>query len=150
MRIQHDRRVNPYQSTWEFPAAALVGTLFALVLVLHVARAIANVFAGAGFTLTPRGDLISTVPAILGGDAAAGLPSAGPVASRTALYVWIGLVWAVTLVAATAVVAHGWVRWGPGRILGMATPDETEKLLGVSRLRRNAPVIRPDLYGRHR
>jgi len=37
-------------------------------------------------------------------------------------------------------------RWGPGRMKGMASPGEAEQVLGLTRLRRNAPLIRPDLY----
>ena len=37
-------------------------------------------------------------------------------------------------------------RWGPGRMKGMASRGEAERLLGLTRLRRNSAVIRPDLY----
>ncbi|HRI97584.1 MAG TPA: hypothetical protein PLZ93_18335, partial [Nocardioides sp.] len=40
-------------------------------------------------------------------------------------------------------------RWGPGRMRGMATAAEAEKLLGVTRLRKVAGILRPDLYGKH-
>ena len=51
------------------------------------------------------------------------------------------------------VAAVGWAvkfgldRWGPARLRGMATAAEAEVLLGRTRLRRHAKVIRPDLYG---
>ena len=32
---------------------------------------------------------------------------------------------------------------------GMATAAEAEKLLGVTRLRKVADIVRPDLYGKH-
>jgi hypothetical protein len=41
-------------------------------------------------------------------------------------------------------------RWGPGRLRGMASRGEAERLLGVSRLRKVRSVVRPDLYGRNR
>ena len=41
-------------------------------------------------------------------------------------------------------------RWGPGRIQGMATRAEAERLLGRTRLRKVAAVVRPDLYGKAR
>lgn len=44
-------------------------------------------------------------------------------------------------------VKYGLDRWGPGRIQGMASKTEAEQLLGVARLRKVAPVVRPDLYG---
>ena len=53
------------------------------------------------------------------------------------------------LLLAVAITAAIWVvrRWGPNRMKGMATADEAEAILGLSRLRRVAPIIRPDLYG---
>ena len=55
------------------------------------------------------------------------------------------------LVEVAAIVLTGWAvvagmrQWGPARVSGMATRAEAETLLGVARLRRVAPVIRPDL-----
>jgi len=37
-------------------------------------------------------------------------------------------------------------RWGPGRTHGMASKAEAEQLLGRTRLRRAAEVVRPDLH----
>ena len=52
----------------------------------------------------------------------------------------------VLLLAATiAATVWGLRRWGPGRMHGMASAAEAEQLLGISRLRRVAPIIRPDL-----
>ena len=63
------------------------------------------------------------------------------------------VLWTVTAVAeVAAIVAVAWAirwamhRWGPGRIQGMATAADAEKLLGRSRLRKAAPIIRPDLH----
>jgi hypothetical protein len=41
-------------------------------------------------------------------------------------------------------------RWGPGRLHGMASCGEAERLLGVTRLRKVRKVVRPDLYGTNR
>jgi hypothetical protein len=41
-------------------------------------------------------------------------------------------------------------RWGPGRLRGMASRGEAERLLGVTRLRKVRAVVRPDLYGMNR
>ena len=43
-------------------------------------------------------------------------------------------------------IAYALGRWGPSRVLGMATPADAEDLLGLTRLRRNAAIIRPDLH----
>jgi hypothetical protein len=40
--------------------------------------------------------------------------------------------------------------WGPGRMKGIASPGEADKLLGVTRLRRSRKIVRPDLYRKHR
>jgi hypothetical protein len=39
-------------------------------------------------------------------------------------------------------------RWGPYRPQGMASRAEAEALLGRTRLRKVAPVVRPDMYDR--
>src|SRR5205085_682312 len=61
----------------------------------------------------------------------------------------LGLTEAALLTATTWVGLHLYHRWGPGRIRGMATAAEAEKLLGVTRLRKVADIVRPDLYGKH-
>ena len=40
--------------------------------------------------------------------------------------------------------------WGSGRVQGVATREEAERLLGRSRLCRHAAIVRPDLYGKDR
>ena len=89
-----------------------------------------------------------SVPQVLAGDSTAGLSrppdgAAGP-----------GLLWVcVVTVELLVIVALGWLtaagyrRWGPGRVRGMATRVETEQLLGVTRMRSVAAIVRPDLYG---
>jgi len=56
----------------------------------------------------------------------------------------------VALLSATIWVGvWAYQRWGPGRMRGMATAAEAEKILGVTRLRKVAGIVRPDLYGKH-
>jgi hypothetical protein len=40
-------------------------------------------------------------------------------------------------------------RWGPGRLRGMASRGEAERLLGVTRQRKVRSVVRPNLYGKN-
>jgi hypothetical protein len=40
--------------------------------------------------------------------------------------------------------------WGPARMKGMASSVEAVRLLGITRLRKNRAVVRPDLYGKRR
>jgi hypothetical protein len=41
-------------------------------------------------------------------------------------------------------------RWGPGRLRGMASRREAERLLGVTCLWKVRTVVRPDLYRKNR
>jgi hypothetical protein len=119
-----------------------------MTLAAHAARAIANVVAGSTWTWAPREELFSALPGLVSGDASTGLPrSTQPTASTDSLMIWLVVVEIAVLVACILAVRWAVRRWGPGRILGMASPAEAEELLGISRVRRNAAVIRPDLYG---
>jgi len=143
--MQHDRRANPYPWTWEIPLAVLVLVALVAVFAAQTGRATANLMAGTGWTFPSRRDLFTSLPGIVSGDAAAGLHTA-VVASPGATWTWIAI---CELAAATgAAVALRFVirRWGPGRVLGMATTQQANQTLGVPRLRRVAPIIRPDLY----
>ncbi|WP_157598493.1 hypothetical protein [Phycicoccus sp. Root101] len=131
--------------------AAIVATVLLLVLGIHTGRACANLVTGGGLTLPSRETLFTSVPRVIGGDAGAGLTGtaahlAGPTALRVCVAVVEALVLALTVWAATVVLG----RWGPGRIHGTATREEAERLLGRSRLRKVAAVVRPDLFGKGR
>ncbi|WP_370195145.1 hypothetical protein [Nocardioides sp.] len=159
--MQRDRRRDPYPWTWEVPLAVTLATLFVIVIGIQLGRSVANLLAGAGWTWpdanagafpSPIGTAFWTsLHGVLGGNAEAGLPTPVPddLAGR-------GLVWAslalteLSLLAAT-IWAGVWAyqRWGPGRMRGMATAAEAEKLLGVTRLRKVAGIVRPDIYGKH-
>ena len=150
MKLQQARRTNPYPWTWEIPAAAIVAALLTMVLALHPARAIATLFAGHGLQFTPRPALFSSIPGLVTGDAAAGLTTSSTDVTSGQLWFWIMATELVVLVIIGLMVRSAVRQWGPGRIQGMASRGESEQLLGISRLRRNAPVIRPDLYGKSR
>lgn len=147
--MQRTRRTDPYPSSWEIPVGLTIIGLMLLVLGAQVARSLANLLAGNGWHLAHRDDLVITVPAILAGHADAGLTLSDP-ASPGLLWTCVAVVELVLLVAIIAGVKVGLDRWGPGRIKGMATREEAEKLLGLSRLRASAKVVRPDLYGSRR
>lgn len=149
--MQRSRRTNPYPFTWEIPLAAAVAAVLLLILGVHAGRAGANLVAGAGLTLPPREALFTSLVGVLGGDAGAGLTGvAGPLAGPMAVKVWVAITEALMLVLIVWAGKVGLDRWGPGRIHGMATREEAEKLLGRSRLRRVSAVVRPDLYGKRR
>lgn len=151
--MQRERRSTPHPFGAETTLAIVVAIVLAMVWAVHLARAIANLLAGAGWQMPSVNESITSLFAVLGGDAAAGLspaPSAQDLAGGAALTFWIIAI-EVLVVALTSLVGYRvWNRWGPGRVLGMATAEEAEQLLGLSRLRRNAPIIRPDLHPRKR
>ena len=147
--MQTSRRTTPHPTTWEIPLAATVAVLLVLVLAVHAGRAAAAGLAGDGWAITPREELLTSLPGILGGDAHAGLP--GPRAASVSRPLLYGSIAAVEVLAIAFVVWAVVVllrRFGPGRVRGMATRSQAEKLLGLRRLRAVAPVVRPDLYGK--
>lgn len=143
--LQSDRRRDPYPFTWEIPAGLLTGWLLLAGLGVQFARTLANWAAGAGWAWPTGRALYSSLPAVLAGNPQAGLGLHSTLASPAALYGWI--ITTQLLLAAGTVLAVVWIqrRWGPGRMKGMASSAEAEAVLGITRLRRNAPVIRPDL-----
>lgn len=121
------------------------GILLVMVITVHIGRSTANAVSGGGWQFTERSALLTSLKGILAGDSSAGLSSAEPVGSAHALWFWISATEFVAF-AVMAVTLRPVLRtWGPARVLGMASAREAAELLGSARLRRNAPVVRPDL-----
>ncbi|MCM3556667.1 hypothetical protein M3697_16395 [Janibacter melonis] len=149
--MQRSRRNDPYPFTWEIPVGVVLAVLLLLVLGVHLGRAMANLTAGAGATFTPRATLLTSVPAVVGGDAGAGLrPRPAAAAGAGLLWAWIGVIQLLNVLLIGRVARDAWRRWGPGRVEGVASRAEVDKILGLGRLRKVAPVVRPDLYGKGR
>ena len=143
------RSKDPYPLTWEIPLGILILIATIAGLGVHVARAVANLATGHGWTWPPTTDeVVLSLPAVIGGDATAGLVPGATGASQGALWAALILVQTALLVVMTIGGVYGYTRWGPGRARGMATRAEAEQLLGLSRLRKNKATIRPDLYGK--
>lgn len=136
---------------------------FALVTGLQFGRSLANLVAGAGWTWpdpdagqfsSPIGTAFWTsLPGVVTGDSSAGLAQQEASNGRLAgPALTCGCLIATELLV---VVTLGWLaifilqRWGPGRMRGMATSAEAERMLGVTRLRKVAGIVRPDLHGKH-
>ena len=140
---------------------------FALVTGLQLGRSLANLVAGAGWTwpdptttsgagqfTSPIGTAFWTsLPGVVTGDSSAGLAQQEASNGRLA---GPSLTWGCLIVTELLVVAAlGWLaifvlqRLGPGRMRGMATSAEAERMLGVTRLRKVAGIVRPDLHGKH-
>jgi hypothetical protein len=131
--MQRSRRRDPYPLTWEVPLALTAAVLLVLAGGVHLGRAVANLLAGAGWALPARAELFTSLP--------------GPGAAPTLVWVCVTVTELALLAATAAAAKAGLDRWGPGRLRGMASRGEAEQLLGLSRLRKAAPVVRPDLYG---
>ena len=146
---QQSRRHDPYPWTWEIPLGIVLVILMVLVCGVHLGRGIANVWAGAGWAFPTRVELFRSLPAVMAGDAAAGLDGLnGPLSSPSAVWMWV--VATEVMLLAVFVLKLVVDRWGPGRLRGMASRGEAERLLGVTRLRKVRSVVRPDLYGKNR
>jgi len=149
--MQRSRRNDPYPFTWEIPAAIIAGVLLVLVLGIHIGRAAANLLAGAGWAWPAREELFRSLPGILGGDGAAGLPRAPHGgAGQSALWTSISACELLLLILLGWAFKIGLYRWGPQRVQGMATRAQAEQMLGRTRLRKASAVVRPDLYGKQR
>jgi hypothetical protein len=148
---QQSRRHDPYPWTWEIPVSIALVILLVLVCGVHLGRGIANVLTGAGWAFPGRVDLFRSLPDVLGGDAEAGLDDFdGYMPSPATLWTWTVVTEVMLLAVCVFVLKMVLDRWGPGRIRGMASRGEAERLLGVTRLRKVRSVVRPDLYGKRR
>lgn len=168
---QRDRVKDPYPWTWEIPVGVAIAVSMGVLVAIQVGRGLATLVAAGDWTWpsaaatpaasgsptsgvsSPLGAAFWTsLPGVLSGDANAGLAPpdqfdhpAGP------LTVWSS----VAAVELVLICVGIWVaimvsrRWGPSRVRGVATRLETETLLGRARLRKVAPIIRPDLFAQH-
>jgi hypothetical protein len=145
---QRSRRRDPYPWMWEIPTCVVVAIMLVMVCGVHLGRAIANVVVGADWVFPGRADLFGSLPAVLQGDAGAGIHDLdGSIPSSTGLWTCIAATELILLIACAVLLKMVLDRWGPARMKGMASPAEAERLLGVARLRRVRAVVRPDLYG---
>ncbi|SNR79634.1 type IV secretory system conjugative DNA transfer family protein [Blastococcus mobilis] len=133
-------------ASWEIPVAAVLGWLTAAALLLPAGRAVAALVTGGGW-VWPDGSaaLVSSVGGLLTGDRTAGLDAAQAAAlpSPVAVYAVTAGVLALFLAGSGGAAWAGY-RW-LGQQSGMASSGQVAEVLGVVRLRRVAPVIRPDL-----
>jgi hypothetical protein len=134
---QQSRRRDPYPWTWEIPLGVVLVILMVVVCGVHLGRGIANVLAGAGWAFPRRVELFRSLPAVLAGDAAAGLDGRdGSVSSPSAVWMWVVVTEVMLLAVGVLLLKLVVDRWGPGRLRGMASRGEAKRLLGVSRLRK--------------
>ena len=144
--MRRERVEDQYPWTWEIPLAVVCAVLVVGVAMCQVGRSLANWFAGAGWLWPPSDKLVTSIPVLLAGDAAAGLSGVQHAASAVALWGWLAVVGLLTVTASTIACVWAWRQWGPGRMRGMATITEAHGLFGEDRLRKVRHVVRPDLY----
>lgn len=144
---QRSRRTNPYPFTWEIPVFLFTAVAFLLLMGAQVGRSIANLIAGNGWVFVERPKLITSLGGVLTGHADAGLSGLISPAALGLVWTCIGVVELLVLIGCAVGLKWGLDRWGPGRLHGMAGQAEAEALLGRTRLRKHAKVIRPDLDG---
>lgn len=146
--MQRSRRTNPYPFTWEIPLAVAVAVMLLLLMGVQLGRSVAVLLAGNEWIFVDRRALFTSLGGVLAGDAGAGVGRLRHPPGPGVLWGVIGVTELVIQAVCVLVVVWGLGRWGPGRVRGVATRAQAEALLGRARLRRHAPVIRPDLYGR--
>ena len=144
--MQRERVQDQYPWTWEIPVAVVCGVIVVAVAACQLGRSVANWFAGAGWQWPAPAKLVASIPALLAGDAAAGLSGVHNAASAAALWGWLLVFGLITITASTLACVWAWRRWGPGKMRGMATITEAHELLGEDRLWKVRQVVRPDLY----
>ena len=144
--MQRERVQDQYPWTWEIPLAVVCGVLVAGVGICQMGRSLANWVVGAGWWWPTYDKWVTSLPGVLAGDAAAGLPRVYQVASAEAVWAWLAVVGLLTVTASTLACVWAWRQWGPGRMRGMATVTEAHELLGEDRLWKVRHVVRPDLY----
>lgn len=144
--MQRERLRDQYPWTWEIPMVVVCGLGALGVAACQLGRSVANWFVGAGWWWPTPDKLVSSVPGVLAGDGAAGLPGVHQAASAATLWGWLTVVGLLMIIAPAVAGFLAWRRWGPGRMRGMATIPEAHELIGEDRLYKVRHVVRPDLY----
>jgi hypothetical protein len=132
----------------EIPVAVTAILVINFGLAAQLGRAFANLAATGHWYWPNPLNAIKSVPAILSGQATAGLVPTPTVAAPTGLVIaFIALMELLTLAGIGVAGLAAYRKWGKGAVRGLASDSETEAVLGLSRLRRSAAVVRPDLDG---
>lgn len=135
--MQRARRHNPYPLTWEIPLGICCAILLTLAVGVHLGDAIAHLTAGQPWDWPRSRDLFATIPTVL-------TAKTEPAAVDPRM--WIVTV-ELMLIGSLGWAGYStWQRWGPSRLKGMASREQTEQVLGVRRLRKVSAIIRPDLH----
>lgn len=149
-RDRHDRfRTQPVPLTWEIPALIAAAALVLVALTPLLVQSLVCWTLGGGF-VWPR-DLRAALTAIGHGEFGAGLRPRPAHALPPTPVMWVASAAGEVLVLSAGIVLGVRLRSLIGRSPGhgLATARQAAEALGCRRLRRDAAVIRPDLYPRH-
>ena len=145
--MQRERVEDQYPWTWEIPLAVVCAIVVLGVVVCQLGRSLANWFAGAGWRWPTPDKLVTSLPGLLAGDAAAGLSGVHHVASAAVLWGWLERRRACSRPRCSPSRACG--RGVGGGRRGCAawrrSPKPTNSS-GEDRLWKVRHVVRPDLY----
>lgn len=150
--IRRERR-DALPLTWELPAAATLAWVSVAATLLPAGRGAATWLTGAGWVWPENGaGLTASLAGLLTGHPAAGLTTtdASGMPASSVAYLVVVLAEVAWLIVSLLALRIWWLTWGPGMREGLADRAEVEKVLGLSRMRRNRSVIRPDLYAKSR
>ena len=150
--IRRERR-DALPLTWELPAAATLAWVAVAATLLPAGRGAATWLTGAGWVWPKNGTgSTASLVGLLTGHRAAGLTTADApgLPASSVVYLVVVLAEVAWLIVSLLGVGIWWRTWGPGMREGLADRFEVEKVLGLSRIRRDRHVIRPDLYGKPR
>ena len=139
--------------TWELPAATALGWVGVAALLLPAGRGASSWLTGRGWVWPETGPgLTASVGGLLTGHPSYGLvaTTASALPAAPVVYLVVAMVELTWLIVSLLVLRTWWRTWGPGMREGLADRAEVEKVLGLSRMRRNRTVIRPDLYAKSR
>ena len=139
--------------TWELPAATALGWVGVAAMLLPAGRGAASWLTGGGWVWPTTGaGMTASLIGQLTGHLSAGLtaPTASALPAAGVVYLLVAMVELAWLIVSLLALRAWWRTWGPGMREGLADRVEVEKVLGLSRMRRNRRVIRPDLYAKPR
>ena len=95
--MQRERVEDQYPWTWEIPLAIGCAIAVVGVAVFQMGRSLANWSAGAGWLWAAPDKLVTSLPGLLAGDAAAGVSGVHHVASTAVLWSWLAVVGLLTI-----------------------------------------------------
>ena len=121
------------------PRRDRLAVLLVLALGVHLGNGLAHLTSGRGWAWPAPSQLFASLPIVL----------ASPT-DAVGVHAWIVTVELLLLSGLTWTAVWAWQRFGPSRLKGVATREQAEQVLGVTRLHKVAGIVRPDLHATRR